>query len=207
MKIVIADDHPLITTGFIKIIAKNFPYAICEEAQNYTELTEVIRRFKPDILFQDIRFGSDDAREFLNELSLQFPDVKIIIISSLDDDDTIKNLMSRGMHGYLLKSDPEEEIIMAINEVMNGNNYISHEIKKTHSERSLLFQNTASFSLTPREKDILKLIGNEFSTKEIAAELFLSEKTIENYRSGLFIKFDVKNVAGLVKKAFLQGHL
>lgn len=206
MKIIIADDHPLIANGFMNSIQKQFPLSICKAARHLAELNSLLVEEVPDILFQDIRFGSNDARDFIRPILEKYPSLKIIIISSLDDSDTIKTLLKQGVHGYILKSDKEEEIFRAIESVADGNIYISSEIKKYFAERELLF-NRQHIDLTSREKQVLELIGDEYSTKEIAGKLSLSEKSIENYRSGLLLKFGAKNVAGLVKKALLEGFL
>ena len=135
-----------------------------------------------------------------------YPSLKVIIISSLDDSETIKTLLKQGVHGYILKSDSEIEIFNAIQTVLDGNIYISPEIKGLYSERELLFSKQR-ITLTPREKAVLQLIAEERSSREIASDLSLSEKSIENYRSNLLLKFGARNVAGLVKKALLEGFL
>lgn len=160
----------------------------------------------PDLLFQDVRFGNNDARDFIKTVMETYPSMKVIIISSLDDSNTIKTLLNQGVHGYILKSDSEQEIFNAIQSVMGKNIYISPEVKKLYTERELLFC-SQKVILTPRENEVLQLIASEKSSREIASELSLSEKSIEYYRSNLLLKFGAKNVVGLVKKALLEGFI
>jgi DNA-binding NarL/FixJ family response regulator len=121
---------------------------------------------------------------------------------------TVKTLLNQGIHGYVIKVDGVEEIQQAIHSVQNDEVYLSPALQKQLIDTSLS-QNSSEneIRLTQREKEVLGEILNEKSTKEIADSLFISEKTVEGYRSNLFVKFDVKNVAGLVKKAIIHGFL
>lgn len=205
MNIIIADDHHLIADGFINTIHQKLPETICRAAAHFGELKSLLDEQVPDLLFQDVRFGNNDARDFIKTVMETYASIKVIIISSFDDSDTIKTQLNQGVHGYILKSDSEQEIFNAIESVIEeGNIYISPEVKKLYTERELLF-NSQGVTLTRREKEVLQLIGNEKSTREIAGELSLSEKSIENYRSNLLLKFGARNVAGLVKKPCLKG--
>ena len=206
MDIIIADDHHLIANGFINTIYKKLPEVSCRAATHFGELKSLLVEKEPDLLFQDVRFGNHDARNFIRSLMDDYPAMKVVIISSLDDSDTIKIMLNQGVHGYILKSDSEQEIFDAIQFVLEGNIYVSPEVKRLYTERELLF-NSSKVALTPREKEVLQLIANEKSTREIAFELSLSEKSIENYRSNLLLKFGAKNVAGLMKKALLAGSI
>ncbi|MEO6682081.1 MAG: response regulator transcription factor [Ginsengibacter sp.] len=206
MNIIIADDHHLIAQGFVNMIHNKLPGTACRSASDLSELQQLLTEHVPDILFQDVRFGKDDARDFIKEILESYPSLKMIIISSLDDSLTIKTLLGQGVKGYILKSDSEIEIFNAIQSVMEGQTYISPEVKRLYTDRELFAQNQ-TIRLTPREKSVLDLIIDEKSSKEIALELSLTEKSIENYRSNLLLKFGAKNVAGLVKKALMQGHI
>ena len=133
--------------------------------------------------------------------------LKIIALTSLDDADSIKTTLASGADGYLIKSDNIDEINKAIEEINKGNKYISNTVKSKYLASELTGNTSQKIHLTPREKQILKLIMDEQTTKQIADALFLSEKTVENYRSNMMSKLDVKNIAGLVKKAILDGLL
>lgn len=205
MNIVIADDHSLILEGFSKIITSEWPQYHVATVNNKQELLELLSNSNFDILFQDIKFRNDDAREFIKEIKLNFPTLKIIIISTLNDEFTVNTLFNQGIDGFIAKSDDSIEILTAIDAVVNGNTYISSDIKQASSIHSNKKEN--NIVLTVREQEILSTIINGKTIKKAAAELFLSEKTIESYRANLFHKFEVNNVASLVKEAILKGFL
>ncbi len=205
MKVLIADDHSLIIDGFIAVIKNHDPSIICFKATNKAELFQSLEKNQIDVLFQDIMFGNDDARDFIAELKKNFPELKIIIISSLTDEATVQTLFKQNANGYLFKSDPNEEIIRALESILKDEKFISKGLASKGHSNSI--RTKKNILLTAREKEVLSLILQEKTTKEIADLIFLSEKTIENHRTNLFIKFDVKNLAGLVKKAILEGFL
>lgn len=205
MKILIADDHSLIIDGFITVLKNQDPSISCYKATDKLELFEILKTHTIDILFQDIMFGKSDARDFIKEIKENHPQLKIIIISSLADESTVNTLIKQDVDGYLLKSDPKEEIFRALESIKKEEKFISKGLVNSGNQNSI--RQKQSILLTPREKEILSLILQEKTTKEIAELVFLSEKTVENHRTNLFIKFDVKNLAGLVKKAILEGFL
>lgn len=207
LNITIADDHDLIINGFKEIIKKEYPDKNIFSANNLDTLKNLLERQPIDLLFQDIRFGKEDARLFIQEIKNQYPLLKVVIISSLDDLNALQILKNQGIDGYILKSDENQEILNAIVAVEKGTFYFSKGLRSLLAENSLVKIKKEEIYLTPREKEVLSLILNEKTTKEIAATLFLSEKTIENYRANLLLKFNVKFLAGLVKKAILEGYV
>lgn len=203
MKVLVADDHELIIDGFVTVI-ENYDASIeCYRATNKFELFETLESVSVDMLFQDVMFGKNDARSFVKEIKEKYPELKIIIISTLEDNNTVETLLKQGVDGYLAKSDSSNEIISALTAVSEGKTFISNNLKKQGT--TSLRKNT--IILTPREKEVLSLILQEKTTKEIADKVCLSEKTVENHRANLFVKFGVKNLAGLVKQAILEGFL
>lgn len=204
MNILIADDHHLVLEGLTNVIGKRENVEIFQ-AKNKNLLLYHLRNNNIDILFQDILFGDHNAREFIKEIIQEFPNLKIIIISSISDLEVVDSLFKQGVHGYLLKSDDLSEISSAISKVMNDQIYLSAEIRElTYREKRLNLKST--IVLTPREKEVLKLILKEKTTNEISGKLGVSNKTVEKHRANLFIKFEVKNVVGLVKKAIMEGY-
>lgn len=201
MNIIIAEDHALIIDGLRTVLEQHgftvFP------AMNEQDLNQLLEENTVGVLIQDIRFGKLDARTIIPSIRKEFPDLKIIALTSLDDLASVQSVLATNISGYVLKTEPSGKIIEAIQAVVTGNTYLSPQVQ------AVLAGNTGStpeVSLSEREKGVLKGILDEKSTKEIAERLFLSEKTVEHYRSNLFLKFDVKNVSGLVKKAILGGY-
>ncbi len=203
MHILIADDHALIIDGFVTVIKNHDASIGCYRATNKFELFETLESNHVDILFQDVMFGKNDARDFVKEIKEKYPELKIIIVSTLEDKQTVETLFRQGVNGYLAKSDSSNEIISALTTVSEGKTFISNNLKRQGT--SSLKKNT--IILTSREKEVLALILQEKTTKQIADKVCLSEKTVESHRTNLFIKFGAKNLAGLVKQAILEGFL
>lgn len=208
MNILVSDDHQLILDGIGSFLKTSYPESTVHFAKNKSALIAELKSQEFDILLQDVRLGKDDAREFIKEIFEVQPQLKVIIVSTLFDTLTVKTLLNQGVHGYVIKVDGLEEIQQALTAVQNGEIYLSSALQKQLIGSSLS-QNTdqTEIRLTQREKEVLKEILNEKSTKAIAESLFISEKTVEGYRANLFVKFDVKNVAGLVKKAIIHGFM
>lgn len=200
MNILIAEDHALIVEGLKSLLESN-GYSVFH-APDERMLMHVLSDRQMDVLIQDIRFGKVDARMLIPSIREQFPEVKILVLTSLDDLASIQSILAANIHGYVIKSEPSNLILEAVEAIDAGKTYLSPEVQSVLVRK---ISPQAEIQLSEREKGVLKGILDEKSTKEIAESLFVSEKTVEHYRSNLFVKFDVKNVSGLVKKAILQG--
>lgn len=200
MKIAIAEDHGLIVDGLRTLLESN-GYAIVH-AVDAKSLTNLLNKETVDVLIQDIRFGSVDARKIIPSILETHPNLKILALTSLDDLASIQSVLATNIHGYVIKSESSSRIIEAIEIITSGKIYLSPEVQAVLVGKVGALPDV---QLSEREKEVLKGILDEKSTKEIAETIFVSEKTVEHYRSSLFVKFDVKNVSGLVKKAILLG--
>ena len=208
MKIIVADDHALIGEGIISFFEENAPEFEVYFAKNKSKLIHFLKEQSFDLIIQDVQFGEVDAREIIQEIHILQPNIKIIALSSHVDAFTVKSVLATGINSYVSKTSPLEELILAVKETLNGVKYISKDITENIANSFLSNEKeNVKIRLTKRELEVLDGIQNELSTKEIAAKLFISEKTIEGYRSSLLMKFQVKNVAGLMKKAILQGFI
>lgn len=200
MKIVIAEDHKLIAEG-LRHFLNDTEYDLLHAATK-EEVFELLATHSPDILVQDIRMGKDDARTFLPELRVLYPRLPILALTSLDDLGSIQSVLALGVKGYVLKSEDLVHVSLAIKALIKGESYISPLASE------IIHENTVTDTpivLSEREKEVLKGILEEKSTRQIAEAIFVSDKTVEHYRASLFVKFDVKNVSGLVKRAILLG--
>lgn len=208
MKILVADDHELISGGVISYYSNHFPDVIVKSAKNKSELIFQLNETDFTILIQDLQFGKDDGRELLSLIKSIRPGIKTLILSSHIDPFSIKSAISSGFDGYVSKAAPIAELPNAIADILDGKTYFSTDVQMQFTEAAIKGEfSTGTVQLTDREKEVLMGIQEELSTKEIAQKLHLSEKTIEAYRSNLFMKFQVKNVAGLVKQAILNGFI
>lgn len=202
MKILLADDHFLVLDG-LEVLLSTFEFV--EKTQsvlNYMELKEVLKKESFEVLLLDIHLGKHDGREIIGEIKELVPDMKIIALTSHSDSVTIKSSVNAGFDGYLLKIDGREDIEKALKAVTNNKKYFSPKTQQVFFET----QTTKNkVDLTDREKEVLQLIVQEKTTKEIAEQLCLSEKTVETHRGNIMLKLDTRNIAGMVKKAIMQG--
>ena len=202
MKILLADDHFLVLEG-LEVLLSTFPFVEkTQSALNFLELKDALKKEEFDVLLLDIHFGRHDGRKIIGEIKQIAPDMKVIALTSFSDPTTIKSSINAGFDGYLLKIDKREDIEKALKATVNDQQYYSSEIQRVFFQRSFSKEKAG---LTPREKEILQLIVFEKTTKEIAEQLCLSEKTIETHRASIMLKLDVKNIAGMVKKAIMEG--
>ena len=202
MKVLLADDHFLVLDG-LEVLLSTFDFI--EKTQsvlNFMELKEALIKDKFDVLLLDIHFGKHDGREIIQEIKQLEPEMKIIALTSHSDSVTIKSSVHAGFDGYLLKIDGREEIKNAMQAVIKGERYISPKTQQVFFETQT---SKNKVELTEREKEILQLVVQEKTTKEIADELSLSEKTIETHRGNIMLKLEARNIAGMVKKAIMQG--
>jgi DNA-binding NarL/FixJ family response regulator len=195
MKLLIADDHQLILDGLLSVVKTNFPDSDVYTAINKAELFEILKSNAIEILIQDVKFGEYHASDFMDEIKSEFPTTKVIFLTSVSDSVSITKL-GQSVDGYVLKSESLEEIIRAIKAVNMGEKYFSEQSKAKIEQ---LIPDT-DIVLTRREKEVLEVIMQEKSTKEIAEILSISEKTVELHRSNLFVKLNVKNLTGLINK-------
>lgn len=208
MKLLIGDDHELISAGIIANFISNGRTDEFKTAKDKSELIKHLKNESFDVLILDVQFGKDDARQIIKEVEEIRPEIKKIALSSHEDEMTVKSVLAAGFQSYVSKSAPLEELIEAVNSVSKDEQYISKDLKQKLF--SSLFSKDAfsdEVRLTKREKQVLEQIQAGLSTKEMAGKLFISEKTVETYRSNLLLKFKVKNVASLVRESILKGYI
>lgn len=202
MKLVLADDHFLVLDG-LELLLSTFDFVEnTKGVLNYPELKEVLALDSYDVLLLDIHFGKFDGRTVLVEIKKEYPNLKAIALTSYSDMATIKSAINVGFDGYLLKTDGRNEIEKALKAVMLGEKYFSSQTQQTFFENQTTNNNV---DLTQREKEVLQLIVQEKTTKEIASALFISEKTVETHKGNLMLKLEARNIAGIVRKAIMLG--
>lgn len=195
--IIIADDHPIVRLG-VESFVKQFDGSIhIDFASDYNDLQFVLAERKHDLLIQDVYFGEKDARDFISEVIEKFQ-IPVIAISTDDNPNLVKTLLDKGVRAFVSKSENLEELVEALKTVASSEVFISEEIKKKLSKYE---QDWKSIRLTKRELEVLQEAVKERTNKEIAAALFISEKTVEIHKTNLYSKLGVKNLAGLVNKA------
>jgi DNA-binding NarL/FixJ family response regulator len=210
IRIVLADDHEIFRDGFNVMLRKQTDINLVGEAANGMELIEITGRLMPDIILTDIKMPGVDGIEATRILTKLYPGINIIALSMFDDDNLIIDMLEAGAKGYLLKSAQKNEIIEAVKTVYKNETYYC----KNTSTR--LIQMIAQSRFNPyteiqkpvfskNEIDMIILICQGATNKEIAAKLFLSTRTIEGYREKIQEKMNVKNTAGIVIYAIKAG--
>jgi len=201
IKLIIADDHELFRKGLAELLRKHDDIKIVKSVGDGLEFMELVNsQFEADIVLLDITMPGMDGFQVLKELKASTSDIKPIVISMHNDGNYIAKCAKMGAYGYLLKNTDEAELILAIRSVNNGKKYFSAEI----SEKMINFmsaQSTSENVLSNKETEVLGLISKGLTTKEIAAKLFVSSRTIETHRANVLKKLEVKNTAELIKKA------
>ena len=205
IKIIIADDHSLIRDGLKAMLQKDNFCTIVGEAANGIELLELLKSVDLDVVCTDISMPEMDGVEATTFISKNFPKIKVVCLSMHEEVAFIKQMMEAGAAGYVFKDAPREELQLAIETVHKGKKYFNQKlfdillnVESNGKEENVL---------SGREKEILKLIAEEYTNPEIAEKLFLSVRTIDTHRQNLIQKLNVKNTAGLVKYAIKSGLL
>jgi DNA-binding NarL/FixJ family response regulator len=206
LKILIADDHPIFRRGLREVMEEDAGLLIIGEAGNGLVALQQIEQLQPDIAVLDIDMPQLSGFEVVKELHRKNLPVKIIFLTMHRDEDLFNEALSLGARGYVLKDSAATEAVACIRTVAGGQHYISPVISTyliRRSERLAAFaQETAGLSaLTPAELRVLKLIATNKTSREIAAELFLSYRTVENHRANICQKLNLHGSHALVKFA------
>ena len=206
-RILIADDHALVRAGIRALAEKIEGVEVVAEAGNGAEALELTRQLKPDLVLLDISMPGASGFEVLARQAQEFPDVRVIVLTVHEAEAYAVRALREGAAGFLLKSAAAVELREAIETVTSGQTYISPEL----SRRSLLDYGKASSdrakldTLSPRQREILKLVADGLNTKEIAGHLSISAKTVETHRAQLMERLNIHEIASLVRFAVKMG--
>jgi DNA-binding NarL/FixJ family response regulator len=203
IKITIIDDHPLLIKGLQSMLSHHPDIDIIGTFQESTGLLKALQHDQPDVLLLDIQMQGQMGDELAPVIHRLYPEVMILVLTNLEHRYYIRSMLQHGVKGYVLKSSDEQVLLEAIRTVARGNEYFDPIIRK----QVALEQKSNSFfpSLTRREKEILKMLTLNHSSQQIADSLCLSKRTVENHRTHLLQKLDVKNSASLIHKAMELG--
>jgi DNA-binding NarL/FixJ family response regulator len=208
IRTILADDHALVRAGIRSLVEKLPGVEVVGEANDGREAIELATTLKPDVIMMDIAMHGLNGLEATSKLAKEFPDVKVIMLSMHDNEHYVVQAFRAGAHGYLLKGAGMVELEQALRTVVEGGTYLSPAINKAAVDR-LMEQpgdnpNTLE-QLTPRQREILQLIAEGKSTKEIAGILKISAKTVETHRAHLMTRLRIYDVASLVRFAIRSG--
>lgn len=208
IKVLIADDQQVFRMGLSALLKEMNGIELLGEASNGAILLEKALVLHPDVIITDIKMPVLDGIAATKELMRQLPNSKVIALSAYVKDDLILHMLESGAIGYLVKTADVNEIKEAIEMVNQHKPYFCKEITQRLTEivaRNYKLPEKSSAKFTEREIDIIRLICNEFTSKEIANQLHLSKRTVEGHRTRILEKMNVKSIAGLITYAFDAG--
>lgn len=209
-KVLIAEDHQMLRDGLKAILADRKDLQIVGEAVDGLEAVRSVKRLRPDLMLLDLSMPRMNGLSVLLDAKAYLPEIKILVLTIHDSRRHVLETFAAGADGYCNKNDSREELLMAIDSVLAGNVYISPSIAKDVmdgflAERGRRDIESAWGSVTQREREILKLVAEGYTNKEIAGLLYISVKTVEKHRANLMAKLDLHNVPSLTALAIEKG--
>jgi DNA-binding NarL/FixJ family response regulator len=199
IRILIIDDHPVVREGLSRIIVTDKNMEVVGQASNGAEALEKFRKLRPDVTLMDMRMPEMNGVQAIEAIRKEFPNARIIVLSTYDLEEDIYLAMQAGARGYMLKDSPHNELIAAINRVHSGERVIPPSIASRLAER------VGGNELTARETEVLNLIVHGKSNKEIGDELGISEGTVKSHVNNLLDKLGVTDRTQAVSVALKRG--
>ncbi len=203
LRIIIVDDHEFFRDG-LKLVLNRLKYAtVVGEASNGREFLELQKELNADIAFVDLQMPVMNGIDASEIAMSKYPKLKIIILTMFDDAEYVDKMMNIGVHGFLLKNITKELLDQALQSIANGNNFYSPELwsffgKKFAKQKK---ESDISHQFTRREREVMQLICDGLSNREIAEELFISERTVVGHKSNLLAKTNCKSTVSLLSYA------
>ena len=196
IKLLIVDDHRILVAGLKKLFENSATVQVTGVAFSGKECRSAIIKELPDVILLDINLPDASGIDLCKEIKSQHPEIKIVALSSFNEYAIVRRMLENGASGYVVKNAMPEEIKMSVEMAANNASFLCEEIDLLMRKRS-----KNPIWLTPREKELLKLIVDGFTNHEIAERMFLGVETINSYRKNLLIKLGAKNTAILVRMA------
>lgn len=209
VRIILADDHKIMREGLRALLAKQKEIEVIAEADSGRGVIELCSQLHPDVVVIDISMPDLNGIDAARQITRQAPDIKVIALSMHSDKKYVKEMLSAGASGYLLKDAAFEELGMAIATVLKNKTYLSPQITDTvvkdYVNENVPQNSIASTALSSREREVLQLIAEGKSTRDIAAKLYVSVKTVETHRKQIMDKLGLNSIAELTKYAIREG--
>lgn len=189
----IVDDHTMLNEGLSEAINRSETARVSRTFTTFDECRTALQERRPDVLLLDISMPDGDGIDFCQWAVKEYPKMKVIAVTIHDEYSIIKRMLATGVHGYVLKSSPIDELLKAIVSVWQGKNYISHDVKEIVRQGS-----ASAIILTPVEQNILRLLCDGCTNPQIAQHMNLSVETVNWYRKRLLAKYGTRNTVQLV---------
>ncbi|MEV8254445.1 response regulator transcription factor [Rhodoglobus sp. NPDC076762] len=204
IRVVVADDHPIVRSGIVGLLSSADDIDVVGEASDGTEAVALATKLSPDVVLMDLRMPGLGGAEATAQLAAARPDVRVLILTTYESDENILTAIEAGASGYLLKAAPQEEILAGLRSVARGEVALAPSIAALLVNR---MREPAKVSLSERETQVLALVAAGNSNRKIAAALFVSEATVKTHLIHVFEKLDVKDRTRAVTKAMELGLL
>ncbi len=208
IKVLLADDHLIMLDGLKAIFERDNSIQVVGAVGNGLEVLEFLKNNPADVLLLDLQMPVMDGLETTMHVKKSHPDLKVIMLTTNDEGGIITSLFKVGATGYLLKNASKEYLIQGIKDAYDGkkvlSSHLTEKMIESLNENPRIREGEVP-KITKREIEVIKLIAQEFTTQEIADSLFVSTNTVATHKRNLFVKMDVKNSVGMVKKAVDWG--
>lgn len=205
IKVLLVDDHQIIIDGIKSLLQSAENIQVVATANDGSEALDTLKLLTVDVVLMDIDMPRLNGIEATRQINDKYNDVKIIMLTMHNESAMIKNLIEIGAHGYLLKNSSKEELLNAIYKVAEGENYFSSEVTLSLLNKEKSKTAEIQIDFTQREIEIIKLLADGLTNKEIGSKLFISHRTVDTHRTNIMKKVSVNNVAGLISFAIKNG--
>jgi DNA-binding NarL/FixJ family response regulator len=211
IKVLLVDDHPILRKGLGQLINAESDMLVCGEAEDSPKAFEAVGALNPDVMVVDISLKGGNGIELIKNVKARYPDLAVLVLSMHDEALYAERALRAGSLGYIMKEEAIEQVLVAIRRVLTGDIFLSDKMKSrmlqqlTGTSRAKGITNPIE-SLTDRELEVFRMIGEGRSTRQIAGELHLSVRTVEAYREYIKGKLNLKNSTELVQHAFHWVH-
>jgi len=195
MKVLICDDQAIIRDGLEMLLKLEKDIEVVGQAQDGAEAVELAAKLQPDLMLMDLKMPGMTGIEATRQIRARYPHIKVLVLTTYDDDEWVFDAIRAGAAGYLLKDTPREEVVKAVRGTMVGKSFVdpavAGKLLTQVASKAVQPPTLLTDKLTERETDVLRLIARGFTNPDIAAQLHLSEGTVRNHVSAIFAKLDV----------------
>lgn len=210
VKLMLVDDHKIVRQGIKKLLEEEPDLQVAGEAANGREAVKKATELKPDVILMDITLSNLNGLEATKQIKKVLPDVKVIMLTMHKNEEYVLQSFQAGASGYILKEGAVEELVSAIRSIHQDKSFLSPTISKTLIDAYLRKMETGKTEtpfdlLTDREREVLQLIAEGYTNREVAKSLFISVKTVEAHRAHIMQKLNIHDIAKLVKYAIQKG--
>lgn len=208
-KIVLADDHHIVRQGLCALLEDESDFSVVGEAATGVEAVQHVERLQPDVLVVDVMMAGLDGLEATRQVKERFPDTRVIVLSMHTNEAYVLEALRAGAEGYVLKSDTSTDLVSAIRQVLRGRHYLSSSLSERAIEAYIQKAQDRPLDkyeiLTSREREVLHLVAEGYTSAEIGEQLHISPRTVGTHRTNLMRKLDLNSQADLIRYAIKHG--